>query len=456
MRKFLKHQNPMFEYAMENTNVALFCEMRLGKTLVAIRWASQPKIKKVLVVAPLPVVRVWEDELLAEEWAEQDIQILKGSKEKIHEKVQNPEARWFLTNYESLIEIERKLKPGQVWKPKKRFPSILEKEWDCIILDESTKIRNPQAKVTKLLQDYAEKFPFKAILTGLPDPESPLDYFEQMRFLYGSFLRCRNYWSFRRSWFWQIGYTFVVPKRTKVALKEALEKQAFSMTRKQAGINIQKVYEKRYVPLTPAQKKLYKQIDKGFEYKIGKEEQQTRWVPVQYQWYGAIAGGFTPEGKFLSDAKVKEIINLLKTELKHEQVVVWFRYTHEIAYVSKALRKAGFKVGIFTGASKDDSEKFKAKKIQVICAQGKCGQYGLNWSVASTAIYYSNWYDGEIRTQSEDRILHPTKAEPLLYIDLIAEDSIDEDVVEILRKKKLNAKEFSEALQERWLKRLRA
>lgn len=439
MRKFLNHQIPMFEYTKENKKIALFCEMRLGKTLVAIRWCEQPAIKKVLVVAPLAVLRVWEDELLMEEWAEEDIQTIHGSLKKRREALKNKAARWFLINYEGLLAT----------------PETLDLKFDCIILDESTKIRNPQAKVTKLIQENTKEIPYKAILTGLPDPESPLDFFEQMRFLHGHFLRCHNYWSFKRSYFFTIGYTNITPKRTKEAIKAALQNLAFSMTRKQAGINIPKVYEKRYVQMNAKQKKLYKQIGEGFEYKIGKETQQTQWIPVQYQWYGAIAGGFTPERKFLSDAKLKEIINLLKGDLKYEQVVIWFRYTHEIEYVYKALKKLKYKVGIFTGASKNDSELFKQKKIQIICAQGKCGRYGLNWSVASTAIYYSNWYDGEIRAQSEDRILHPTKKEPLLYIDLICEDSIDEDVVAILRKKKLNSQQFSEALQDRWLSRLK-
>jgi SNF2 family DNA or RNA helicase len=332
----------------------------------------------------------------------------------------------------------------------------LEKKWDCVILDESTKIRNPKAKITKLIQAYAGEFKYKAVLTGLPDPESPLDFFEQMRFLHGRFLGCSNYWSFKRCHFFQIGYTDITPKRTKVRIKAALQQLAFSMTRKQAGINISKVYEKRYVPLNNKQKKLYKQIEEGFEYKIGKEEQQTKWVPVRYSWYSAISGGFTPEGKFLSDAKLKEIVNLLKGELKYQQVVIWFRFSKEIEYVAKALNALKYKVGIFTGAEKDDAEKFEKKHIQIICAQGKCGQYGLDWSCASTAIYYSNWYDGEIRQQSEDRIVHPQKKEPLLYIDLVAEDSIDEDVVAILRRKNLNAKEFAVELQERWKKRLDA
>ena len=440
MRKLLPHQELALKYAMENKKIALFLAMRLGKTIITLRWASQPQIKRVLIVAPLPVLPVWVDEILFEEYAEEDVQVIEGNLKQRKQALENKVAKFFLINYEGILSTT----------------CVLKRPFDCIILDESARVKNPKARVTKTIIDGAEDIPYKAILSGLPAPESPLDYFEQFRFLYGRFLRCSNYWSFRRCHFFQVGYTQITPKRTKEAIKKALQEQAFCMTRDQAGIKVTKVYEKRYVELNSKQKRLIKQIEAGFEYKIGKEEQQTKWIPVKFVWMGIIAGGFTPEGLFLSDAKLKEIINLLKGELKGEQIVIWFRYNREIEYVSKKLRKLGFKVGVFTGAQKEDGERFKKKQIQVICAQAQAGKYGLNWSNASTAIYYSNHYSGEIRYQSEDRIVHPKKKEPLLYIDLIAKGSIDTEVVEILRQKKLNTQEFAVELQSRWQKRLHA
>jgi len=54
---------------------------------------------------------------------------------------------------------------------------------------------------------------------------------------------------------------------------------------------------------------------------------------------------------------------------------------------------------------------------------------------ASTMIYYSNGYDLEKRQQSEARIDRIGQEKPMTYIDILAEDTIDEKIVKSLRKK---------------------
>ena len=50
-------------------------------------------------------------------------------------------------------------------------------------------------------------------------------------------------------------------------------------------------------------------------------------------------------------------------------------------------------------------------------------------------IYYSNGYDLEKRTQSEARIDRIGQKFPMTYIDILAEDTVDERIVKALRKK---------------------
>ena len=50
-------------------------------------------------------------------------------------------------------------------------------------------------------------------------------------------------------------------------------------------------------------------------------------------------------------------------------------------------------------------------------------------------VYYSNGYDLEKRTQSEARIDRIGQTKPMTYIDLIAEDTVDERIVKALVKK---------------------
>jgi len=50
-------------------------------------------------------------------------------------------------------------------------------------------------------------------------------------------------------------------------------------------------------------------------------------------------------------------------------------------------------------------------------------------------IYYSIRYDLEKRTQSEARINRAGQTRKMTYIDIIAEGTVDEKIVEALRKK---------------------
>ena len=61
--------------------------------------------------------------------------------------------------------------------------------------------------------------------------------------------------------------------------------------------------------------------------------------------------------------------------------------------------------------------------------------YGITLTAANNVIYYSNGYDLEKRQQSEARIDRIGQKFPMTYIDIMAEDTVDEKIVKALRKK---------------------
>jgi SNF2 family DNA or RNA helicase len=66
-------------------------------------------------------------------------------------------------------------------------------------------------------------------------------------------------------------------------------------------------------------------------------------------------------------------------------------------------------------------------------------------------VYYANDFDLETRIQSEDRAHRIGQRNPVTYVDLITERSIDEKIVEALRNKiDLGAKVLGEQARE-WL-----
>ncbi len=63
------------------------------------------------------------------------------------------------------------------------------------------------------------------------------------------------------------------------------------------------------------------------------------------------------------------------------------------------------------------------------------GGYGITLTAANTVIYYSNNYDLEKRLQSEDRAHRIGQTGSVTYVDLVAENTIDDRIIKSLRNK---------------------
>jgi len=448
LRPFLAHQKLAYAYTADKSRVALFMEMRLGKSMVIIRWLRRTLLRRtpdarILLICPTSAFEGWMNELRAEFVPDTRVHWLQGSTPQRMAAAQSGPG-WYLTNF----EILPRLGVG--------FAAL---DWDAIVLDESTRIRNPKARTTKLLTRSYVDIPYRAILTGLPNPESSMDYFEQMKFLHGNFLGFHNFYHFRYTLYKQIAYAWEPKGGTRDRIKKYVHENAFVLTAKQAGIGNRIVYEPRYVDATPKIKAYMKDVKKNFRF----DDLTTKWATVREVWLARLAGGFSPDQSnpvMLSDAKIKELWSLMTSELKGQQLVVWFRFNEEVRAVAQYLAKRGVDTGVMMGDTSQTTRLelqkwFRSGRIKILLMQQSVGKggMGLDLSPASTAIYYSNVYEYEIRAQSEKRIEHPTKRAGLLIIDLLMRGTIDEDAYAVIREKRVEAKSFSRELWSRVLSR---
>lgn len=430
MTQLRPYQLDGIDYLKKNKKAFLAWEMRLGKTLTVLRtFNSLPGIK--LVVCPKPVIEVWceamKDEKIwdytafSSSWRENILTFLHS---------QHIPAKWLIANFEAV----------------QRLPKEILETVDTIIVDESVRLKSPNAKTTKFFLDNFKETKRKVLLSGNPNPNSDLDLFTQMQFLHGSWMNCDNYWQFRQKFFKSdlMGWQFWARTSSKETIKIEFQKSAFILKRKAVGLDCEKIYEKRYVDMPKHLKKEYKRMEKEFVATLPKsgEELETNQILAQLSYLQQMAGGHLLKEKF-SDFKVKELVNLLEGELKGEQVVVWCRFRWEIEQISKALMKK-VPMDFINGSvpipdRKEINKEFKEGRLKVLVMQIQTGRYGLNLSSADTAIYFSNTFSSDDRTQSEDRILDVKKKQPLLYVDLITRDSVDEHIHKVLKRKKKNS-----------------
>lgn len=435
MRTLMPQQKKALDWAKDRARIALYMEMRLGKSAVAIRWAETNRFRKVLLLGPVAVLNGWAKELREELFADEEIIVLEGSVPSRVAAAMRGKAGWYLTNYETVTH-------GQ---------TILDKsaKWDAVILDESTRIKNPKADITRILINECIRQDIKgrAVLSGLPAPESEMDYCEQMRFLFnGNFMHEHNFWWWRKKYYYQAGYDWLPRTGSLEKINKAIAEAAFVMTAEEAGLGKKAIYETLSVELDKEQKKAYKTVANDFEFKAKDKPMWAKHIVVKLGWLQQICGGVGPDGKTIGLNKIRELLNLLEGDLKGKSVVIWFKYNAEIDLVRHHLEDSKIKCAIFTGEEKESEEDFLSGKIKIMLAQQKCGRFGLNWSVADTAIYYSCHWSWEDRKQSEKRIEHAKKNKPLLYIDLTVPDSIDSDVRIALRIKGLSQIEFTNRL----------
>ena len=144
----------------------------------------------------------------------------------------------------------------------------------------------------------------------------------------------------------------------------------------------------------------------------------------------------------LKNERLDELLDVL--DEVEGKAVIWAHYRYDIEIIVEAIKKryGDNSVVTYYGDTSTDDRQKAIKLIQnpnspvrFIVGTPQTGGYGITLTGASTMIYYSNGYDLEKRQQSEARIDRIGQEKPMTYIDIIAEDTVDEKIVNALRKK---------------------
>ncbi len=464
-RKLMPHQVKGFRHCRKSRHPGLLMQMRLGKTLVAIRWVKYRDLPHVVVVAPITVLETWERELQMEgETFVRAYGVSKRTREAaINEVYHSPTRKWLLINYDSVRCMGART--VRLIKGKRRsyraVPEFATRKWGACIVDESTKIRRNRSQTTQVFIKGWRNCRHRAILTGHITPESERDVFCQMLFLHGQFMGYTDWFKWLHGNFFKVQGSWYPKRGVLNAIKKEVHRLCFVKTRADAGMPDGMVYAVRYIPMTAKQKKLYTTAIKEFVAPLlSGEERETDSRLAVRSWLSKLAGGFDADNTLVSSQKADELIDLVTGELSGEKFVVWFRYRHELRYVQQRLEKCGItNVSVHGGVPAKERRRairrFREGSERALLATVHCAQFGMDASIADTEIYYSNDVGGEPRTQSQDRIVHPKKLRTLLCIDLITQGTHDEDTLTLVKKKDLNGKQFMTALEQKILLRYR-
>lgn len=418
------NQKVALEYCMRVQHPALFMEMRLGKSLVTVRAQKLFQSKRVLIVGPYSTFYGWLKEIQLENESLHGVTILEGTKEERQQALicgWDAGHKWFILNKEGHMVV----------------PEVADMSWDSVVLDESTCIKAQGTQISQFFMSNFREVHHRFILTGTPAPESEIDYYQQIKFLDERIFEERDYWQFKKNNFGFIDFKLLLSPRGSRYIPQRLSKYCLFQTRHDWELGGAKIYRRRYVQFSAQAKETYKTMGKEFLLEYGGEiKDSTVYSITKATWMRKLCGGFVGDD-FVYDGKLTELIYLLKTELKDQQVIIWARYTQEINLLSDKLEALGFTCGTVYGKISQRErriiyENFQNGSFKILVAQPEVFKYGTNLSCASVMIYYSTPEGLETRQQSEDRTIDVSVTDSALIIDLVVQDTCDEDILESL------------------------
>ncbi len=336
-------------------------------------------------------------------------------------------------------------------------------------VDESTTIKNPKAKRTKNIVSLSTLGKYRRILTGSPVTKSPLDLFTQCYFLDPFLLDHSSYYSFRTRYavmrtanFNGRSVQIVVGYHNLDELTEKLKSFSYRVLKDDCLDLPPKTFMKRIIQLTPEQKRVYQQMKQMALAELNGKMVTTATVLVQLMRLHQITCGHfkADDGttQKIKNNRIEELMDVL--EEVHGKVVIWAQYRYDIETIVEHIEKRFGDNSIVTyyGDTTEEERRKAIKaiqspdsKIRFLVGTTQTGGYGITLTGASTMIYYSNGYDLEKRQQSEARIDRIGQKHSMTYIDLIAEDTIDEKIVKALRKKVNIANEIMGEELKQWI-----
>lgn len=201
-----------------------------------------------------------------------------------------------------------------------------------------------------------------------------------------------------------------------------------------------KVYETRYFHLNKQQRVAYDRMEEEQRYILEDGTLSITSKLVALSKLRQLTSGFI----LFRDGSVHYTednarIDLLRDTLEDDprQCIIWAQYKEEIRNIVKLLGKKAAAVNGDTPMQnrRHIREEFQAGNLQYIVAHPGAMGTGFTLTAAELVIYYSNDFNLENRLQSEDRAHRIGQDKTVVYLDLVAIDTRDDDVVWALQHK---------------------
>lgn len=420
---------------------AIFHEQGLGKTKIAVDlmlyWLENRDIDTVMVVTKKQLVKNWEDELAFHTHVHPKI-LSSNKTENFY--VFNSAAKVIIANFEAISS------------DKERVKLFLKCRNVAIIVDESTKLKNPDAKLTKDFFELSDSFRIRTIMTGTPVANRPYDLWSQIYFLDKGKSLGEDFAEFKRHTDLsnKLGENCEARKLFESTVAGIFDKiSSFTVreTKKSCAIALpQKVYESVYTDFEPIQYRMYRTVLHELEIEVKRDGkavvdddsvalkrllrllQITSNPKLLHETYTAISG---KEQRL--ESMLEEICSV------GDKCIVWSNFIENIdGFCAKFKKYHPCKIhGSMTIEDRNASvDRFKADPTcMVLFATPQAAKEGLTLTVANRVIFYDRGFNLDDYLQAQDRIHRISQKKTCYIYNYITRGSIDEWIDKLIQAK---------------------
>lgn len=515
------HQQKLLDETWELPAWAVFFQTGCGKTAPTIHSASRlyqaRRIDGAIVVAPNMVHRNWiTDEIplhspIAWRGLDWHSSRAKAQDRALASLLETPRGTlpWLAITYDGLITPRGR---KAILDFIARFPRVL------FIIDEGSRVKNPEALRTKKVAALRKLSNYARLLNGTPTTQSPTEIYAQMKLLddmywvrhgIGSFTAFKaRFCVFKKI---TIGgeddreanelkgtrresilphdadpegvmayeqldldtilgeersstpparspnpnptpttgrtIDIVVGYRELDKLHAMIQPLSTRLTKEQAGLNLPpKLYQRLVFEMAPEQRRVYDQLRKQYMVELDNGVLITaalamvRILRLQQVACGYLPNSDDPEGEPIlvpkgENPRLAAFTDWLE-DIGSQQVIVWARFTRDVDLITRALGPPRC-VRYDGEVSEKDKiralDLFMGGKRQICVAKAASMGMGLTLVNSSLSFYYSNTFSLLERLQSEDRQHRLGQHNPVTYIDLVADKTVDEKILRSLR-----------------------
>ena len=429
-----QHQQDAVDFSHRKDGIMLALEMGVGKSITAIKIAHDRNCNRVLIVCPKNVMDVWQNELKKHtDIDSSNIFLIHGTRNKKMDLLQQAmitDQVFIVINYDS------------VWRSgigNFIMMSLFDGDIDMVIGDELQRCKGFDSQVSLFFSKISSLCHSRIGLTGTPFHNSPLDIFGQYRFL-DSEIFGMNYYKFRNRYaivrqIPKSKASIVVGFKNQDELKQKFERIAFTVKSEDVLQLPEQIFMERFFELKGENKKGYKRLLNRKEEIKGGGGKPNEFLSLFTRMQQMTSGLDVEMNEFYTDRQLafEDIFNDLE---KKEPIVVFARFHHDLDTIKIVADRIGRKSFEFSGRTKQiDQWRENVSDGAILIAQIQTAKEGISLTEAKYAIYYSLPLSLGDYQQILKRLHRPGQERDVTYIHLLAKNTIDEKIMEALKRK---------------------